>query len=479
MQRNILSLALGASMIGAAALAACSGGVGSSTTPGLSGSSSPALPNTTTTTTTNGSTGLELVLKVPRTSTQTTAAQRAALGSRKPAYVSADANGLQVAVTSGSTTKTVYADISSSSPLCTNSSPTATCTIAVPTVGASENIVATEVDQTPSSENTTTGYGSVFPNNSNVLAVGTTSATTTAGTLTTVTLGLSPVWERTLALTASTMPNAYNDYAAFSQVNAGWDTTDNRMTITAGSQSVYLAAYLEDADGKSYDVDPTPLPFVDVNGSPEPITVTSNLSAVQVAPLKNPAFPTPAPSYGLTASAPNDNYIWFNTCLMYGVQTTAFVPPATATLTLSNNFQATSPFSGSAYATAPPAITITAVPINVTPTSASVHVSSTNGPTTATVTGSDYGATAGMAAAGSVATSTGLLQNPDTNLGKCMDTTSTSTEDASVTSNGSIDTSTWTQSFTVTGLAAGTCTFYLADADTGTVSQLVTVTVDP
>lgn len=477
MQRNILSLALGASMIGAAALAACSGGGGSSTTPGLSGSSSPAMPNTTTTTTTNGSTGLELVLTVPRPSTQTTAAQRAVLGSRKPAYVSSGAKGLQVAVSSGSTAKTVYADISSGSALCTNSSPTATCTIAVPTVGTSENIIATEVDQTPTGD--TNGYGTGFPTTSNVLAVGTTSATTTAGTSTTVTLGLSPVWEQTFALAFSSMPTSQTDDAAFSPALAGWDGTTDRLTITAGAHSAYFADYVEDASGNNYDVDPTPLPFVDVNGSPEPITVTSNSSDVEFAALKNPAFPTPAPSFGLTASAPNDNYLWFNECIVFGVQTTSsFVPPATASVVLSNNLQATSPFSGSIYAAPPTPEAITAVPVNVTPTTATVHVSSSNGSTTATVTGSDYGATSGMGAFGSVATPTARHQNPDANPGECLDT-STSAEDASVASNGAIDTTSWTQSFTVTAIAAGTCTFALGDIQSGTISQLVTVTVDP
>ena len=58
----------------------------------------------------------------------------------------------------------------------------------------------------------------------------------------------------------------------------------------------------------------------------------------------------------------------------------------------------------------------------------------------------------------------------------CIDTINPSQSDAAVGSAGSINTTTWQQSFTVTELSPGTCTFVLYDEETGVVTTAVTVT---
>jgi hypothetical protein len=76
----------------------------------------------------------------------------------------------------------------------------------------------------------------------------------------------------------------------------------------------------------------------------------------------------------------------------------------------------------------------------------------------------------------------GLNTDTSTDVGKCM---SGGSELASVAESTAINTTTWLQPFTITGLATGTCTFYLFDnngntnSGAGTESQAVTVTVTP
>ncbi|MGD1066469.1 MAG: hypothetical protein ABR975_06595, partial [Vulcanimicrobiaceae bacterium] len=58
------------------------------------------------------------------------------------------------------------------------------------------------------------------------------------------------------------------------------------------------------------------------------------------------------------------------------------------------------------------------------------------------------------------------------------------TGSATIASAGPIDTTTWLQTFTVTPVTAGTCTFALYDSDVGTgtgspPTNTVTVTINP
>ena len=472
MQRNILALAFGASLA-VAALAACSSGGGSSNTVPPTAGSLPA--GSTTASLAAGTLTLTInrnkpaQLKRPHAN----AKNRGAQGTRKPAYISYSANGLQVTVAStGSSpiSKTIYADISSSSALCTTNVTTniSTCSITVPTLATSETVTATEVDQTPTGD--TNGYGTGFPATVNILAAGTTTATITGGAVA-IALGLSPVWEEAYNC-AYGSPNG--------STNAEVDETNgvNRILVTAGlAQNAYFYDCVYDATGKapysSASPLPSPLPYADVNASPEPITLTSSTQHVLLqlyTPSNYPnGGPTPAPAYAQTVSSANQADLYYNYFLCISMQLDgALTSPAT--VTQKNNLSAANPFPAANVHSGP--VIFTVVPISVSPLTASVSLSGVN---TATVTGSDYEGTGGMGVSGDPS---------DTNnyLGQCVDGGGIAL--ALVAQSAPMNTTTWLQPFTITGTAPGTCTFYLFDINgknyhgTGTESQAVTVTVN-
>jgi hypothetical protein len=470
MQRNILALALGASMLGAAALAACSGGG--------SGSSNPVVSAPITAPGSGGSaatkSGARLTLTInlangtKAAGPWTQARARNAKGTRKPAYISPGALGLQVSVSSGSTLSTIYADINPSptSPLCTVNGNFETCTLTIPTLAASENVTATEVDQLPTNE--TAGYGNGFPTNSNVLAIGKAVATITGGVVS-ISLGLDPVWSGTVAINAF---SANGSLFATNPYPANFDQSNERLTVTAGlAQTAFLDDVAVDATMSNIFVltaYPSPLPFADVNGSPEPITLTSTSTHVQVAALPSP-LPSASPTFGLSAAAPNETFLWDGVVLLFGIQLDgALATPAT--MTYSTNLSAPNPFSSPPATPAPSSqtVAITVVPIGVNPLTAAVSLPF---PQT-TVTGSDYQASSNMDAAGAEAT-TGGFNFPE----QCVD--SGGNELASVIP-GVMNTATWAQPFTISkfGSTTGTCTFMLYDVSTGTVSPTVTVVVN-
>ncbi len=218
----------------------------------------------------------------------------------------------------------------------------------------------------------------------------------------------------------------------------------------------------QDEDNCEFDSDTTPAPFVDVNGSPTPITLTSNNSALTVAPVINNGTAPPASAYTSSASIPNDGYYREGCFFVVGVNVASTLS-SPQTLTLSNNLSAIPPFTATAYTAT---YTYTVVPISVTPTSISALTPSG----TATVTGNDYGAFYGMV--GSSSYSNYDDGNCDTSGGVPL---------ATVASSSGIGAPNWTQTFTVTGNGSGTtgqtCTFYLSDDEAGTITQAVTVTI--
>ncbi|MGD1066466.1 MAG: hypothetical protein ABR975_06580 [Vulcanimicrobiaceae bacterium] len=462
MKRITLALLAAPVLAAATVLAACSGGG-----TGATHSAVPA-PGATSTPLQTTSSGAHLTLTIrrsnsPRTHASASGRRASAAAKRTPKYISSDAQGVQVVVsTSGATptTQTVYADISNGSTLCTTStgpnSYTATCTIPIPTLAASEAITATEVDTTPTAEVAATSLGTGFPNSSNILAVGTTTFTAAAGTTTNVSLGLSPV--------AAQWYDCGVQGTNGSAVEESRTGTTARIIVSAGTPATFvMQPEFEDIDGAYSDFDSTPLPFVDVNGSPTPITVNASSTHVGVDPLYNTGFvsgPTPAPTaYTQSTTIPNDGYEWYDCVFLiagqYDGQTTS-----PTTIVIDQDLSASPQFTGgltgaSTYETYTHGgpISYIVVPLSVSVTTLSVAVGGSS-----TVTGSDFDAPDGMGA------------------GTCSGTGS-----ANITA-GSYAAGSGTEQFTVTGTVQGTCTFTLDDATLGSdgpQTSAVLVTINP
>jgi hypothetical protein len=469
----------GAALVCAAFLVACGGG-GSGSTPGSGGSLTGSHattgkgPGTTMTVVINRTkhTNNKASHSGPR-STKSRAAQAIsksgptqASSRRSPKYIEGNAQGLQITVSAtGVASQTVYADITSSS-ICSSAGPIETCVISVPTIAANEQFTILETDTMP--QNSTNGYGTGFASG-DILGALQQSASVQLGAANNVALEIGPVaaqvyddsdYVANCFTIPTSVPVPYS-------TNFGVDETgvnrngEARIVVTANvaaSGGVYEE--FENYNGDCYDPDPTPAPFVDVNASPEPITLTSNNSALTVAPMINNGTAPPASAYAATASLPNDGYYWQDCFFVVGVKVASTLS-SPQTMTLSNNLTATPPFGGSPYTST---YTYTVVPISVSPTTATVSADGTT--LTATVTGSDYGAYYGMDA-------TSAYENYDYDCN-----TSGGTTLANI-STGSINTTTWQQSFTIAGInnGTGTCTFYLNDDWSATLTQAVTVTV--
>jgi|GEM_PF-2380759 len=482
-KRVIATLGFGAALLTATILAACGGSESTFSTLPPKGAGSG---NDTAATS-----GTRITLKIHRSSAahHHNATADGASGGKRRLYISTQAEGLQVAVSTtgaNATTQTVYADLSNASPLCVPASGATeeTCTLIVPTLAANENIVATEVDQTPTGENTTTGYGTGFPSGSNILAITSTSVTTTPGTVTDLALGLDPV-----------AADLYDNGALVTNQNFGSDQVKNvnqtsqlqinqllsRIVVTAGvAAGGAIGVEFTDAAGASYDADPVPLPFVDVNASPEPITFTSASSHVTLVAIPSPA-PASTPAFATTGSLPNDGYEWYDGEFLIDVNVDPNLT-APATVTFSNNLSAVNLFTGTTYADT---LAYEVVPISVSPSTATVAVT---GSVTANVTGLDDLAPAGMGAESSYQAPGGPIAVPVAQpirapipiqqiSGQCIDTRS-GRVDATAASAAPIDTATWQQTFTITPVLAGICTFVLYDSDTGVITRPVTVTVN-
>lgn len=371
---------------------------------------------------------------------------------RSPAYVSYEAAGLQLTVSSGSSSQTLYYAISYYSPVCTEESYTVTCTLNVPTLGATETVSGIEVDQAPLNLSQSTGQGTGFPGNSNVLARGSTTVTLNAGGYTTVALSLNPI-----------LGDWYDCGFDNDNSNMNEDYSTSRIVVTQGvaSQNI-LDPGPADRDGYTIfggDDAGTYVaqPFVDLNATPVPATVTSTSQHLTVFAIPVLTNPTPAPPYATaqTQSIPNSGYVskdW------YGLQLAVSYDGAGAaasTLTLANNLTATPPpFASPNPSPAPYTATMAyqVVPVSASPAAVTLQA---NGVATATVTGSDAGANQNMPPSA------------------CM---SGNQQLATVASNGSI--ANGSEAFTVTaGTTPGTCTFTLADYYSGVVTNTVTVTL--
>jgi hypothetical protein len=448
MQRqSTQALGIGGALLAAAILAACGGGASS---PGGTLPATSAGSGSGGSTSTSAKSGVRVTLKIDRS--QSSAFSKIASKGAHPMYVSRNAKGLMLVVATSATSQTLYANISSSpiSPLCTMNGSYEYCTLIAPTLGSNETITGTEVDQSPTGQNSS-GYGTGFPSTSNILAVGSVAVNPTPGTVTNVSMGLSPVVAQFSDDQATTAGEFFGNVPGSNRIVV----TGNQVLSTNG-----IAVFFSDAAGGDLE-DPTPLPLVDVNGSPTPVTVTasSNPSSALTIAIHPSPYPSSPPAPSQTISIPDDSAEWLSGFFVLDLHVNSLTSPAT--IQFNNNLTALSQFTNTSYGAS---LTYNVDPVLAAPTTTSVTVT---GNQTATVTGTDVGAS-GMGAESNYTVADGI----------CLDSSGSGT-DANVTSNGSI--SSGQQTFTINPVSAGsgTCHFYLYDLDTGVVSQEVQVTVNP
>ncbi|HTW86075.1 MAG TPA: hypothetical protein VMD91_18535 [Candidatus Sulfotelmatobacter sp.] len=486
-------------LLAGAALAACSGGGSRAAVPTGAATNAP----TTSSSKGNGLSGplAKITITIPRhasfTHSKPAGTARAPQGvaaRRAPKYVSPATQGLQITVSGNGTTQTVYADTSGSN--CTNltssqtGNTTETCTIEVPVVAASETLTVDDVDVKPNDDGSSgnpPGYGDGFTGG-HVLAVGTTTATLTAGQTTQISLVLGQVTGGFFDcgnLDASNSSNAGYDATTADETTAtlpsGYNgdnsTALGRLVFTAGQPSwIQLVPELTDWDDQSQGfASPSPA-LVDVNASPAPVTVTTSLQHVGLAASNATAPldpfnesqtyvppPTPPPFASTTSSVSigDQSYFWmFGYFPVIDVVYDGSTAAVAGTVNVNNNLTATDLFDNNPYTFVAP---YTVAFVSASPTTLTLSLSTNP---SAEVVGSDYqAALEGM---------TSISQPPNHDQTECE--TSGGVELASVTA-GTMNTTTWQQPFTVTAMATGTCTFTLMDVITDVVSPPVTVTI--
>lgn len=479
----------GAALLCAAFLVACGGGGGSA--PGGGGSLTGSHA------TTGKGSGSTMTIVVHRGHTKRTAPTAThtytkkngqqmrlqSVVSRRPKYISDEAYGLQVTISTGNggPSQTVYADISQGSVLCTPpSGDVSSCTIAIPTLGTNEQFTILETDNTP--QNDTNGYGTGFATNTNIMGAVQQTQTIQLGTQNNVAMSINPVaayvFDCSFPYEYYGVPHPFGQPVPYS-TNFGVDPSgvnengQARIVVTAGVAAAgAVVPVFNPADGDCYDPDTNSAPFVDVNASPEPITFTGG-SGVSLVPIINNGTPPPAAAYTSSGSIPNDGYIWDDCFFLVGVKVASSVS-SPQPLPVSNNLTALNPFLSppSSYAST---YTYTVVPLSVSSYSVSVNANNST-----TITASDYGAEesgtdAESAWGANVFTIyyTGTL-DPDESCNN-----SSGTELANVYSTGSLSTTTGQQTIEIdAGSTTGTCTFYVLDVYSGVVTQPITVTIN-
>ena len=457
----------------AAVLAACGGGSGSRAAVPANVTSTPSGNSGTTGTLgtshivihvkrSSGRKGAAIVRTAKSAAHATTHAQsakRSMAAVRKAKYVAGGIAGLQVTVVSGTSSKSVYADLDGSSALCTpngnanDGTGDETCTISAPILGANEMVTVDELDQEPTDDGTNgnaQGYGDGFPTNARIIAAVTSPETiNVGGGIANIALTPNPV---TTDIFDCDILNA-GDGGDYSDPV----TTDGteRMVFTSGTPATAQGLFQIEAGG--YPLGVAGQPWSDVNASPTPITATVQSGPATIAAELNPgAGLTANPTYGTTATfadSVTESYLngdCFNLVLdvNYDGSTTPSI------IYLSNNLTAINPWTmQTQYASFGYAV----VPMVLTPPSPNTLGALDIG-ANATVTATDYEAANGI-----------------TTSGTC--TNGSGTEIASVTPVGSIDSTSWTQQFTITGVAEGSCSLTVTDSASGVLSNSVPVTV--
>jgi hypothetical protein len=452
---NATTLRLTLAIAAAAVITACGGGSGNSTpTPIVA---NPAIG--TLTATQNGSTQLTLTIF-----TGDAAAAAAAAARRKtPQYVSGITHGLQATI-SGNGTSAVYA-FSTTGTQCTTVNPyTRTCTFLFPTVATTETISILELSQAPTGTvDPATGIASgPFPANSDILATGSATTTLTPGAVTQLAIGLNPI-----------VAGLFDDCGTFQSSTSISSNGTTRIVVTgnAVTRSTILVDTRDDGGSTikqpvvSPNASPIGQPFVDVNGSPEPISGTSSSTHFGILPLIAPvnSFPSAPPTgaYAATAAVANSGSLNFGgvvVAIQYDGNATP--SPTIQTLTFDNQLSATLPvFTGSPVMPVAPAnyhtsLVYTLAPMFATPASFTVATGGVQ-----TVTGYAPGATSNMVP--STCVSSGMVTLGS--FGPAVGTPASGMQTFVFTANGT----------------PGTCTFTLKDGVTHVLSNAVTVTVTP
>jgi hypothetical protein len=458
----------GAALACAAFLVACGGGGGSAPTSGsLTGGSMNGNHAAS-----NQGPGTHVTVVIYRggdtkTHGRSNTRRGAKSSTRKPEYLSTEGQGLQISVSAtGVASQTIYADTRTSplSPLCTvDGNNVETCVINVPTIAANEQITALQTDAFPANENSS-GYGTGFGNGTNILGAIKATEAVTLGSSNNIALELGPAvgyfWDCTEGASYGNtpppaLPQLYSANYGVDTNPVSDPTTGARIVVTGGTAaSGLISVEFGDIDSGWRDRDTTPAPFVDVNGSPTPITLTSSSSALTVSPIVFNGTPS---TYAQTASIPDDSFEWYECEFFIALKTSASFSSA-STLAISNNLTAINPFTSSAQ---PLTMTYTVVPLTVSSTSVTVAMGNST-----TVTGTDPNASDPMDAESAYQTGD---ESCNTGGGTPLATIS----------RGSLNTTNWTQVFTINaGGTTGTCTFYIYDTDAGTVTLPITVTIN-
>ncbi|HTW86085.1 MAG TPA: hypothetical protein VMD91_18585 [Candidatus Sulfotelmatobacter sp.] len=480
LQRSTLAFGT-ASIAAALLLAACGGGGGG----GATRPSVPAVTPTGAPSSAPSSKTTKLTFTIDRKPSSSLGApwpvKTSASGRRAPKYLAPNVDGVEVAITAGGSSQTLYVDVANvpnnvvcPGPGTASNNYQQTCTVPIPILGTGETVTVTELDQEPLDE--TNGYGTGFATKANILAVGSGSVTPASSGTTGVTLvGLSPVIGGFSPL---------NFYSQASTIAQDYPTT--RIVAVAGTPVLALGAMLWlNQDGSAGDGDKVPLSFVDVNGAAVAPTIQTFVGSstptqhVLVYPYRNAGFANdqnvylnssgivPPPSGGLaqTVSMPTDDYAWGyfffpESTFIYAISYDGSVPPASTpyyTIQASNNLTA-SPSSvgfpasngGNPYTDSEPFV-LAVLSQSLASTSLAVGT-----PASASLT--DYGSTSGGEAS------------------PCLDANGNGGY-AVIVPSGTIDATTGVQAFSVIPVGAGSCSFSLGDADTDLMLPATTLTI--
>ncbi|MGD1066454.1 MAG: hypothetical protein ABR975_06520 [Vulcanimicrobiaceae bacterium] len=434
---------LGAPSLVALLLAACSGGGGSGSTthtvlPSTPSTGPSAAPSPSAA---PAGTGLRLKFSIHRgTPTQSAAAKK-----RSPKYISRYVQGMQITVASASTSQTIYMDTSASNTAdCSNENgDVLACTIALPILANTETVSAIETDQLPTDENPTTFTGDGFPDGTypaskpatNILATGSGTATVAPGVTTVVSITLNPVigawtassgnsgngnamWADSQSIVVDGCSSALTEASIYDgNQNYCTDPLTNtiRVAVTPGSPQLNgLEPVFEDRALNQYDYDDESeiaAPFVDVDGTATPATVTSGSSHLTFNAYPNtnfagsltlPSASASAPAgYGASTSIPNDGYEFSSNYFVIGLNYDGSTPSLSGQLydqaTLSNGLSHTAtlhnPQDGNfTVGPYPVSAFIDVVPVQAYPSAETVSISGNNGQATGSVTGYDWGA---------------------------------------------------------------------------------------
>jgi hypothetical protein len=379
---------------------------------------------------------------------------------RSPKLFSTYAKGLifTVAATGTTISQTLYADISSTSPLCTTTNNVSTCTLNVPNIATTETLTAIETDATPTGENTTTGYGT-GPSTVSILGGVSASETVTPGGA--LALTMSPAVSQILDSDGTINPPSTNvGFGFYLAANQGGNHYHITLQNGTPESGMGIIVALRDADTDDF-LGVSGVPLVDMNGTPTAVSFTSLGAGITLFAQPDGNLTYAAPSYAavtpISDSGAQDYspYGDYNAIVDVNYDGTPFT---TTSIVASNNFTATAPPYAFGSQQTSPSWLVTSMGTDVTTASVPVGGSTIiNAVDPQSPDGAD-------AYDGDIFTEDFLCIDNGGNALATVD-------------KGTYDATTGYQPFTITGQAAGQCTLYFVDADSFVAARPVTVTV--